>query len=55
MKALIAASYLIFGTVVAYQHAYLSFHDTDNIISALTAVVAWPLVLAGVNLHLGAL
>lgn len=55
MKALLAACYLMAGAFVAYTHAYISFHDWDNTVSAVTAVVAWPLVVAGINLHLGAM
>lgn len=55
MKGILAGCYLLAGIFVAYTHAYLSFHDVDNVISAITAVIAWPLVLADWNLHLGAL
>ncbi|MEX2588104.1 MAG: hypothetical protein WD602_08960 [Actinomycetota bacterium] len=55
MKALLAAVYLMVGAFVAYNHAYMSFYDWGNIASAVAAVVAWPLVLAGFNLHLGAM
>lgn len=55
MKALAIAVYLMIGAYVAYTHAYVSFDGAQDIISAITAVVAWPLVLANYNFHLGAL
>lgn len=44
--------YLIIGLVVAYTNGYLvGLTNIGNLISALFAILAWPLVLLGVNLH----
>lgn len=43
--------YLVIGLVVAAQHDYFAHLDTaSRILSAVLAVVLWPLVLAGVHL-----
>jgi hypothetical protein len=43
--------YLVIGLFVAAQHSYFAHLDTvGHILSAVLAVVLWPLVLLGVNL-----
>ena len=50
---LLALIYLIAGVVVAATHHYFRhLHGVRTIGSALLAVVLWPLVLLGVNLHI---
>jgi hypothetical protein len=45
--------YLIIGVVIAATHDYFKNFDTaKRVISAILAVLLWPLVLFGVNLHL---
>lgn len=45
--------YLIIGAVIASSHGYLNDLVTlGHILSALLAIVLWPLVLFGANLHL---
>jgi hypothetical protein len=45
--------YLIIGVVIAATHDYFKNFDTvKRIISALLAVLLWPLVLLGVDLHI---
>jgi hypothetical protein len=54
VKLLIGLAYLAIGLVVASTHHYFGhLGDIKSIVSALLAVVLWPLVLFGVNLHLG--
>jgi hypothetical protein len=54
VKLLIGLAYLAIGLVVASTHHYFGhLGDVKAIVSALLAVVLWPLVLFGVNLHLG--
>lgn len=44
--------YLLIGLLVAYQHSYLTNLTTlGRILSAVLAVVLWPLVLLGVHLN----
>ncbi len=45
--------YFIIGLVVASNRGYLGDLSTiAHILSALLAIVLWPLLLLGVNLHL---
>jgi hypothetical protein len=45
--------YIVVGVVVAAGHHYFEHLDAVKpIASAVLAVVLWPLVLLGVNLHL---
>ena len=48
---LVLIVYLVVGLLVASQHSYLSNVTTLNrVLSAVLAVILWPLVLLGVNL-----
>ncbi len=48
-----AIIYIIIGVVVAANRGYLTDLGTiSGILSALLAIVLWPLLLFGVNLHL---
>ena len=54
MRTLIGLVYLVVGLVVASTHHYLShLGSIKSIGSAVLAIILWPLVLFGVNLHLG--
>lgn len=44
--------YLAIGLVVALTHAYNSIAGLSEVLSLIVAVVLWPLVLLGVDLHL---
>ena len=45
--------YLVVGVVVASSHHYFTHASTlKPLLSALLAVVLWPLVLVGINLHI---
>jgi hypothetical protein len=51
--SLLFVVYLVIGGVVSATHHYWSNVDTvKQIISGVLAVVLWPLVLLGVNLHI---
>ncbi len=44
--------WLIVGVLVASAHHYLAHVDTLKLVaSALLAIVLWPLLLVGINLH----
>ena len=44
--------WLVVGVVIASSHHYLRHADTIKpIVSAVLAVVLWPLLLLGINLH----
>lgn len=55
LRAVIAIVYLGVGLLVAHSHHYLAIHDLKDLLSAVLAVLLWPLVLAHVNLHFGTL
>jgi hypothetical protein len=45
--------YLIIGLIVAGSHGYfVGLTSVGNILSALLAIIAWPLLFVGINLHL---
>jgi hypothetical protein len=47
------AIYLAVGVIVANSHHYFrGVHDIKDILSAVLAVILWPLVLLKVNLHI---
>jgi hypothetical protein len=49
---LITVAYLIVGLIVAANEKYLRELETvRQVISAILAIVLWPLVLLGVDLH----
>jgi hypothetical protein len=49
---LITVVYIVIGIFVASDHHYLNNLDSlERIISALLAIVLWPLVLFDANLH----
>jgi hypothetical protein len=51
--SLLFVVYLVIGGIVSATHHYWSNLDTaKQVISALLALVLWPLVLVGVNLHI---
>jgi len=44
--------YLVVGVVIASAHHYFSHVNTlKPLVSAVLAVVLWPLILLGINLH----
>jgi hypothetical protein len=50
---LLGIVYLVVGVVVASNKHYLGDIDTiREIVSAILAIVLWPLLLVGVNLHI---
>ncbi|MGZ4173999.1 MAG: hypothetical protein ACXVQR_05935 [Solirubrobacteraceae bacterium] len=51
--SLITVVYLVVGAVIATQHHFFDNLNTVKLVlSALLAIVAWPLILLGVNLHI---
>jgi hypothetical protein len=50
---LFAVIYLVVGAFVAWRHHYFTHLDTiRQIASAVLALVLWPLILLGINLHI---
>lgn len=52
-SGIVSVVYLIVGVVVASSHQY--FEDATTLrplLSALLAVILWPLLLLGINLHI---
>lgn len=53
LRTLITIAYLIVGLIVAANENYLrDLENARQIISAILAIVLWPLVLLGVDLHI---
>lgn len=53
VNSLLGLVYLIVGLIVASTHDYFKHVDTaKRVLSAALAVVLWPLVLLGVDLHI---
>jgi len=53
IRSIISLAYLIAGAIVANAHKYFTHVATFKAgLSAALAVLLWPLVLFGVNLHL---
>ncbi len=50
--SLLALVYLAIGVVVALTNGYNSVAGVSEILSLVVAVVLWPAVLLGVDLHL---
>jgi hypothetical protein len=50
--SLLALVWLIVGVVVAVQRGYITLALLKDILSAILAIVLWPLVLLGINFHL---
>jgi hypothetical protein len=45
--------YVIVGVIVASQHHYLAhLNSISHIVSAVLAILLWPLLLLGVNLNI---
>ncbi len=52
-NSIIGVIYIIIGVIIASNHGYLTnLGSVPNLLSALVAIVLWPLLLVGVNLHL---
>ena len=50
---LFIAIYIVVGVIVAHSHGYLAhLGKAQRIASAGLAILLWPLVLLGVNLHI---
>ena len=54
LKLIILIVYLAVGLVIASSNNYLgNLNDLSAVVSALLAVLLWPLVLLGIDLHIG--
>jgi hypothetical protein len=51
MRRWIWIIWVIVGIVIAWEHVYITVKYLELLASAVLAVVLWPLVLLGVNLH----
>jgi hypothetical protein len=49
--SLVGLIYIIIGAVVAYTHGYV-LTSIGELLSFILAMLLWPLVLLGVNLHI---
>ena len=52
-SGILGLGYLVVGVVLASSHHYFEHASTlKPLLSALLAVVLWPLLLLGINLHI---
>ncbi len=52
LRRVIPVVYLMLGVLIAAQNSYLAHLNTiSRTLSAALAILLWPLVLAGVSLH----
>jgi hypothetical protein len=52
-RNILLVAYVVVGVIVANSHHYFAhLSGPKPILSAVLAVVLWPLVLLGVNLHI---
>ena len=55
ISGIVALVYLLVGVLIASNHHYFTnVNDLSEIVSAILAVVLWPLVLLGIDLHVKA-
>ena len=53
LRAILFVVYIVIGVIVAAGHHYFGhLNGFKQIVSALLAVVLWPLILFGVSLHM---
>ena len=53
LRNILLVAYVVVGVIVANSHHYFAHvSGAKPILSAVLAVVLWPLVLFGVNLHI---
>ncbi len=53
LRNILIIVYLVIGVVIASSHHYFAhLNSLTSVLSALLAVVLWPLILLGVNLHI---
>jgi predicted PurR-regulated permease PerM len=45
------AIWVIVGIVIAWGHSYITVYLVKLVLSALLAILLWPLVLLGISLH----
>ena len=51
--SLVGVVYLAVGVAIAASHHYFTHvHGWRGVLSAIFAIVLWPLVLLGINLHI---
>ena len=52
-SSIISFVYLIIGAIIANSHKYFAHvSNLKAVLSAALAVIMWPLLLVGVNLHI---
>ena len=56
VRSVLVVIYVVIGLLVANSHGYFDrLNDLESIVSAMLAVFLWPLVVLGVNVHIGRL
>lgn len=56
VRSMLVVIYFVIGLLVANSHGYFDgLNDLESIVSAMLAVLLWPLVVLGVNVRIGRL
>jgi hypothetical protein len=50
--SIISTIYIVVGVIIAMANGYFVITSVSGIISFLLAVILWPLIFLGLNLHL---
>jgi hypothetical protein len=54
LGGIVVLVYLLVGVLIANNHDYFTnLQGVNAIVSAILAVILWPLIIVGVNLHIG--
>jgi hypothetical protein len=53
MRSVFSLVYVVVGFFVAQGQGYLAFDSLPHALSAVAAILLWPLLLLGMNLRLG--
>jgi len=52
-SSIVSLIYLVVGAIIAHSHKYFAhLANLKAVVSAALAVILWPLILFGVNLHI---
>ena len=54
MRSILALVYVVVGFFVASGNGYMMFDTLPRALSAFAAILLWPLIFFGVDLHFGA-
>lgn len=51
-RSIFPTLYVIIGVVLAFNNGYAAFSSISTFLSFILAILLWPLLLIGINLHI---